>query len=320
MIHAEEQSFRSNVLTGKEDQPVSDEATEKPSTSTSTQRINFINAPQRAKQQNLTYAEVVEQHLASSTTAKNSEKVTFRQKQGTVKQSQECNNGVTGNSNNEFTGVERKRNKVKKNIYVKKYQDEIERGLSGCSWTDQSLDSIASIENYVQKITYNLKTAALSSMPIKKSKPLLKRYWNTNLLALNKKFKLCRRTWLRNGKPRGRNYQSYIEYKNLKRDFRKAQRRAIYDEEMKDLEYLEKEHDIDRSDFFRKISRMTKQSQNTNDALLVDGKRIDVEQELLSIWREHYEDLYTPKNNPDFDKNFKMHVEESLHNIEEESY
>ncbi|CAB4042314.1 Hypothetical predicted protein, partial [Paramuricea clavata] len=89
---------------------------------------------------------------------------------------------------------------------------------------------------------------------------------------------------------------------------------------MKDLEHLEKEHDIGRSDCFRKISRMTKQSQNTNDALLVDGKCIDDEQELLSIWREHYEDLYTPKHDPDFDKNFQTHVEESLHNIEEESY
>jgi hypothetical protein len=113
MIHAEEQSFCSNVLTGKEDQPVSDEATEKPSTSTFTQRNNLINAPQSAKQQNLTYAEVVEQHPASSTTAKNNEKATFRQKQGTIKQSQECNNGLAGDSNNEFTGVERKRNKIK---------------------------------------------------------------------------------------------------------------------------------------------------------------------------------------------------------------
>ncbi len=210
--------------------------------------------------------------------------------------------------------------KLKGNIYVKRCQDEIERGLSGCSWTDQSLDSFAKIENYVEKITHNLKSAALSSVPIKKPKPFLKRCWNINLSALNKKVKLSRKTWLRNGKPRGWNYQCFMEYKNAKRDFHKAQRRAIYDEEVKDLEQLEKEHDIDRSDFFRKISRITEQPQNTNDALLMDGKRIDDEDELLSIWREHYEDLYTPKHDPDFDENFKMHVEESPHNIEEESY
>ena len=164
--------------------------------------------------------------------------------------------------------------KLKHNIYVKRYQDKIERGLSGCSWTDRSLDSFTKIENYVEKITHNLKSAALSSVPIKKSKSFLKHYWNTNLSALNKKVKLCRKTWLRNGKPRGQNYQCFMEYKNAKGDFRKAQRRAIFDEEMKDLEQLEKEHDIDRSDFFRKISCMTKQPQNTNDALLVDGKCI----------------------------------------------
>ena len=46
MIHAEEQSFCSNVLTGKEDQPMSetcsDEPTEKPSTSKFTKRNNNI--------------------------------------------------------------------------------------------------------------------------------------------------------------------------------------------------------------------------------------------------------------------------------------
>jgi hypothetical protein len=77
---------------------------------------------------------------------------------------------------------------------------------------------------------------------------------------------------------------SLLKTKMLNVIFGKAQRRAIYDEEMNDLEHLEKEHDIDRSDFFRKISRMTKQPQSTNDALLVDGKRIDNEHELLNIW------------------------------------
>ena len=82
-----------------------------------------------------------------------------------------------------------------------------------------------------------MKTAALSSVPIKKPKPFSKRYLNPNLSALKKKVELCRRTWLKNGKHRGRNYQSFIEYKNAKRVFRRAQRRAIYDEEMKDLEH-----------------------------------------------------------------------------------
>ncbi len=70
MIHAEEQSFGSNVLTEKEDQPMSDEAAENPSTSKFARKNNKINAPQSAKQQKSTYAEVVEQHPASSTMAK----------------------------------------------------------------------------------------------------------------------------------------------------------------------------------------------------------------------------------------------------------
>ena len=65
---------------------MSDEAAEKPSTSKFARKNNKINAPQSAKQQKLTYAEVGEQHPASSTMAKNSEKETLHQKQGTTKQ------------------------------------------------------------------------------------------------------------------------------------------------------------------------------------------------------------------------------------------
>ena len=46
--------------------------------------------------------------------------------------------------------------------------------------------------------------------------------------------------------------------------------------------------------------------------LKIDGKLVDDENQLLSVWQKHYEDLYTPKEAPDFDEDFKALVESKL--------
>jgi Na+-transporting NADH:ubiquinone oxidoreductase subunit NqrC len=46
--------------------------------------------------------------------------------------------------------------------------------------------------------------------------------------------------------------------------------------------------------------------------LKIDGKLVDDENQLLSVWQKHYEDLYTPKEAPDFDEDFKAFVESKL--------
>ena len=52
----------------------------------------------------------------------------------------------------------------------------------------------------------------------------------------------------------------------------------------------------------------------------VDGKRVDNDSELLDVWKQHYEYLYTPKNESEFHGDFKAFVERRLRQFCRDSY
>ena len=123
----------------------------------------------------------------------------------------------------------------------------------------------------------------MAGVPATKSRPYLKSYWNTSLTALHKNVKYYRKLWIKKGRPRGKDYTSFIGYKNAKTEFRKAQRRAVYDEETKDLKQLENEYDVDKSKFYGKISSRIKNKSVGKNVLEVEGKLIADEDELLTV-------------------------------------
>ena len=123
------------------------------------------------------------------------------------------------------------------------------------------------IQELVVNTVRNLKSAANKTVPTKDFKPMRKHYWSPTLTsALNRKVKLCWRKWSHEGKPRDNRKQSFIDYKRAKRDFRKAQRQAIHENEIASFEQLERQHDIDRSKFYNKISKLKKRKGNEGDA------------------------------------------------------
>ena len=105
---------------------------------------------------------------------------------------------------------------------------------------------------------------------------------------------------------------SFSNFKEAKRRFRNAQRKAVYDDEIKSFETFEKLHDTDRSKFFRKISGTNRNKASTGTVLEVDGKRVDDEKEVFNIWEKHYRDFYTPSDVRSYDNEFKVFVENSL--------
>ena len=193
-----------------------------------------------------------------------------------------------------------------------KYQDELTAMFQDVYYQNLNISSIEKLEETVEDVLVKLKTAAVSTVPTTKFKPHLKSYWNKSLTSLNKNIKHYRTIWIKDGKPRSRQYQSFVNYKYAKQQFRKAQRRAIYDEETTCFRKMEKQYDVDRSAFTRKISRRRGKKETGHVALKVDGRYVDDEDGLLTVWKKHYEDLYTPKDEPEFDNEFKKLVERKL--------
>ena len=84
---------------------------------------------------------------------------------------------------------------------------------------------------------------------------------------------------------------------------------------------LPHQYDVDRSMFMKKVSHQRKKRDFPNQLTLeVGGRLIEDEDELLEVWKQHYEGLYTPTNEPFNDDNFKSYVEQKLHDYAKESF
>ena len=191
------------------------------------------------------------------------------------------------------------------------YQETIAAGLN--SIIDENVqcedDWADNLDVIISKTADALQISANSCVPKRMPKPYVKSYWNMELTALRRHVSHCRKLCIEQGKPRGKQFECFSNYKDAKREFRKAQRRAIYMEEVKNFESLENQHDVDRCSFYRKISKKSQTANIPGGVLMENGVRITEKREVLDIWRKHYHELYTPQVCTHFDNEFKAYVE-----------
>ena len=212
-------------------------------------------------------------------------------------------------------------NKLEDKNYQEKYENKVATIFQSTYYLDLNITSVEILEQTMEDIVLKLSEAASAIVPSRKPKPYLKIYWNASLKSLIKNVRECRRAWIADGRPRNVENELFVNYKQAKKEFRKAQRRAIYEEETKSFQRLEEQYDVDRSMFMKRVSRQRKERDFPNQLTLeVGGRLIEDEDELLEVRKQHYEDLYTPKNEPFYDDNIKSYVEQELHDYAKESF
>lgn len=121
-----------------------------------------------------------------------------------------------------------------------------------------------------------------------------------------------RNTWINHGRPRDITNPTFANYKHAKREFRKILRRRAYEQEINEFSELNDMVELNRSKFQKKMSRRRTKVGHHQEKLRDGDKIITDEAELLSIWKAHYEDLYTTLQSPLYDENFKTHVENCI--------
>ena len=187
---------------------------------------------------------------------------------------------------------------VKDDKILSRYQEKVKKAVKLLMTTKLLFNSIEDIEKATSDITDALKQAAINSIPTTKFKPKLKPYWKTDLKYFHKESRRHRSIWVEAGRPRESDNAYFLNYKNAKREFRKALRRKAYEHEVKCFENDVCLFDMDRCNFQKIMSKKRKWHGNDKNELKVDGRIIRDENELLDVWKRHYEDLYTPKPNP----------------------
>ena len=203
-----------------------------------------------------------------------------------------------------------------------RYQNSVKRRLESLENNDEDSApyNIDTIEAEIASVTNLLHSAAQESISRKKFRKNRRPYWKDGLNEFHKKSRECRKRWLQNGKSQDRENIYYREYKEAKRLFRKELRKKIYLEEQKQFESLEKHYETDRSTFFKITSSIRKKKEVTIQGLKVGRTLIYDPEEVLSVWKKHYSDLFTPKTNPKYDDEFRRFVEAKITEYESESF
>lgn len=111
-------------------------------------------------------------------------------------------------------------NKLEDKNYQEKYENKVATIFQSTYYRDLNITSAEILENIVEDVVLKLSEAALAVVPSRKPKPYLKSYWNASLKNLTKNVKKFRRAWIADGRPRGVENESFVSYKQAKKEFR----------------------------------------------------------------------------------------------------
>jgi hypothetical protein len=98
--------------------------------------------------------------------------------------------------------------------------------------------------------------------------------------------------WASEGRPRGLQYASYVNYKRAKAAYRKEIRNAARRAEQQEFEDISNTSEIDHVKFWPYVNRKRGNKHKSNAYLKCDGETISDPNKLSDMWAGYYEALF----------------------------
>ena len=139
-------------------------------------------------------------------------------------------------------------------------------------------------------------------LPKTKYNAYLKPKWKEKLRPLYMSMGHARRLWVKDGRPRGNEYHTYVNYKRAKCNFRRELRLLLSEREREIHEQVDQNLDVDINQFWKFIKRKRSNKYSCLSEIKFDTNNILRDPiEIAEGWASYFEDLYTCKQNPIFD-------------------
>jgi hypothetical protein len=143
-----------------------------------------------------------------------------------------------------------------------------------------------------------------------------KPYWNNNLKNMHVEQKRLRRIWICEGRPRGNDHPSYVEYKTAKYLFAKSLKNYASAYEQNQFRDISLTKDLNIRQFWKYI----RNGRRARGGLTVinDGDiKYDTPEGQLDMWKAHF---VTVLNETDdeaevYDNDFKIYIEDIVKNL-----
>lgn len=136
------------------------------------------------------------------------------------------------------------------------YQSDMEHSLNNL--ISHEIQTSKEINDLASSITEQMHTSATKNIPQSKFNKHTKPYWNDHIKQQHYNMRQARYCWLAEGRPRGKNNAPYRAYKEAKRIFRAAQRKASDEYLNKTYRDLDEAADLDIRLFWKLIKNKRK--------------------------------------------------------------
>ena len=177
--------------------------------------------------------------------------------------------------------------------------------------------NLPDVNDFYEELINSIKKAD-QILPRVKFKSYIKPFWNEELKVLRKSVMAARAEWKQAGSPRQRSSILYMKYKKLKCEYRREQRRAIWEFQRKEFNEIGNTQDLDNEKFWRLINNKArgKNKKGKDMSLEVDGEFITDPKQMADLWANYFETLATPlKDNRIYDQLHKKDIEKQVNDI-----
>jgi hypothetical protein len=205
--------------------------------------------------------------------------------------------------------------RVSENEY-EKYRSALNDQLAAfnCGHTQSTnCNNCSVIDDFYENICSAITQASDCSFRKKSFKPYLKPYWDDHIKQLHYQMRMARYKWLNNGRPRDHLNQSYIHYKNCKRNFRRYHRKCS-ENYLKHLnEELDNAAEVDSGFFWKAVNRRkNKFIENKCLEMRFNGVTYRDPKDIAFKWGEYFCDLYSDIDRPCYDSNFRIEIDDQV--------
>ena len=160
------------------------------------------------------------------------------------------------------------------------------------------------IDALLCKLTCVIKYAMDRHIPVSRSCPYQRPYWDEQLEQCHRQQKAKRCVWINNGRPRGHEYESHI--RRQKKQFSKL----LYDKQLayQQSKFHDAETKLDSRQLWKYLKPLRKSSDSGYHSINVDGVRYSSPDELRLLWSEHYRQLLNDTGQHTFDDEFRGYI------------
>ena len=179
---------------------------------------------------------------------------------------------------------------------------------------DELQNSTLDVNEICDKIIHALHQSANKCLPKCKFNKNAKPYWSNELKNAHIVVKRKRKSWINTGKPRGRDFITYSEYKTAKNTFRNLQRSESEKYNTKVFDELDEAAGLDYKIFW-KLLRSRKKGKCENIVQDISYKNITYKDESIPKgFAAYFTDVFNNTNDPE-NVRFVNHIKSSLASV-----